>query len=142
MKKIVLFFVLFFSSYSITLAQPNTLTDSLNALYTTEQLAGSSTIGIIGDTIGYENYFGKRDIGRNLPIDENTMFRIASVSKSFTAAALMKLYEQNLFSLDDDVSTYLGFTLRNPSFPTTKITFRMLFNHTSSVQDGTGYDGF
>jgi CubicO group peptidase (beta-lactamase class C family) len=142
MKKIYVLLVLFFCSYSIVLAQINSVADSLNTLYTNEQLAGSSTIGIRGDTIGIEHYFGLRDIGRNLPIDENTLYRIASVSKSFSAIALMKLYEQNLFSLDDDVSNFLGFTLRNPSYPSVKITFRMLFSHTSSVQDGTGYNNF
>ena len=54
----------------------------------------------------------------------------------------MKLYDQDEFELDEDISTYLGFTVRNPNHPTIPITFRMLLSHTSSLQDGTGYTSF
>ena len=140
--KIVILSVFFLNFYYHSVAQSTLLTQQLTQLYTEEKLAGCSTIGIAGNTIGYENYFGQRDIARNLPVNEHTLYRVASVSKSFTAAALLKLYEQNLFKLDDDVSDYIGFALRNPAFPLDKITFRMLLNHTSSVQDGTGYSDF
>jgi CubicO group peptidase (beta-lactamase class C family) len=70
------------------------------------------------------------------------MYRIASISKTVAATALMQLYEQGKFQLDDDVSPYIGFTLRNPNFPNDKITFRMLLSHTSGVVDGSGYDSF
>jgi CubicO group peptidase (beta-lactamase class C family) len=54
----------------------------------------------------------------------------------------MKLYDKGCFSLDDDVNDYLGFSLRNPNWPDVPITFRMLLSHTSSFQDGSGYNGF
>lgn len=141
MKKLLLIVVAVNFCFN-TKAQDAALTAALQTAFTDEQMMGMSIIGIRGDSVAYEGYYGLRDFGRSLPINENTLYRIASVSKSFTAAALMKLYEQNLFSLDDDVSPYLGFTLQNPNFPGNKITFRMLMSHTSSIQDGTGYDGF
>jgi CubicO group peptidase (beta-lactamase class C family) len=47
--------------------------------------------------------------------------------------ALMQLYDQGLFDLDDDVNTVLPFELRNPYFSDDPITFRMLLSHTSSL---------
>lgn len=72
--------------------------------------------------------------------DENTCFRIASVTKWITAIGLMTLYDQGKLDLDKDISSYLGFTVRNPAFPNTPITARMLLNHTSSLSpDASDY---
>ena len=65
--------------------------------------------------------------------DENTCFRIASVTKWVTAIGLMTLYDRGLLDLDRDVSDYLGFPVRNPAFPDTPVTARMLLSHTSSI---------
>jgi CubicO group peptidase (beta-lactamase class C family) len=51
-----------------------------------------------------------------------------------TATALMQLYEEGYFDLDDDVNDYLDFSLRNPNFPEVPITFRMLLAHQSSIR--------
>ncbi|OAG74951.1 Beta-lactamase [Acetobacter malorum] len=56
-----------------------------------------------------------------------------------TTIGLMELVEQGKVNLDHDVSEYLGFRLRNPDFPTTPITVRMLLNHTSTLRDGEVY---
>ena len=85
---------------------------------------------------------GFRDIARNLPVNDSTVFRIASISKMFTVTALMQLYDQGRFKLTDDVSSYLGFKLQNPNFPNVPITFTMLMSHTGSLRDGKGYDDF
>ena len=47
----------------------------------------------------------------------------------------MQLVEQGKINLDEDVSRYLGFTLRNPKYPNKAITSRMLLSHTSSIRD-------
>ena len=73
------------------------------------------------------------------PITRDTRFRIASVSKQFTVFTLMQLVEEGRLGLDDDVSRYLGFSLRNPAHPNTPITVRMLASHTSSLRDGKVY---
>ncbi|MDR1780751.1 MAG: beta-lactamase family protein, partial [Tannerella sp.] len=57
----------------------------------------------------------------------------------FTSTAIMQLYEQGCFDLDDDVSEALGYRVRNPAFPDAKITYRMLLSHTSSLSDAQGY---
>ncbi len=65
--------------------------------------------------------------------DENTCFRIASVTKWVTAIGLMTLVDQGKLDLDRDVSDYLPFRVRNPAWPDTPVTARMLLSHTSSL---------
>lgn len=66
-------------------------------------------------------------------VNEKTCFRIASITKWVTAIGLMTLYDQGKLDLDKDISSYLGFKVRNPAFPNTPITARMLLSHTSSL---------
>ena len=73
-------------------------------------------------------------------VDEQTCFRIASVTKWVTAIGLMTLYDQGKLDLDRDISSYLGFKVRNPAYPDTPITARMILNHTSSLSpDASDY---
>ncbi len=73
-------------------------------------------------------------------VDEKTCFRIASVTKWVTAIGLMTLYDQGRLDLDRDISDYLPFTVRNPAYPDTAITARMLLSHTSSLSpDASSY---
>ena len=118
-----------------------TLKSKLQTIFNENDLMGMSVYAFSGTNEVTHN-FGKRDINKNLLVDNNTKYRIASVSKSFTALGLMKLFDKKKFLLDDDISTYLGYTVRNPRFPNSKITFRMLLSHTSSLQDGAGYNPF
>ena len=65
--------------------------------------------------------------------DENTCYRIASITKWVTAIGLMTLYDQGRLDLDKDISEYLPFKVRNPAWPDTPVTARMLLSHTSSL---------
>ena len=88
-----------------------------------------------GDEVIYSNALGlkNRETGEAVAIDD--LFRIASISKSFSGVSTMQLVEAGKLSLDDDVSDLVGFTVRNPRFPDVPITVRMLLSHTSSVVD-------
>jgi len=85
---------------------------------------------------------GLRDYERDLPANENTKYRIASISKFVMTTAMMKLRDSRMLDLDEDVGTYLGFPVRNPNHPDKPITVRMLLLHTSSINEGSGYDPF
>lgn len=87
-------------------------------------------------------HFGFARLEDSIKVSDSTIFRIASISKTFTALALMKLVEEGKADLDTDVNTYLGWSLRNPSFPDTPITLRMLMSHQSSIRDATAYSNF
>jgi CubicO group peptidase (beta-lactamase class C family) len=134
--------VLFLCAISQSDAQmtADSLAKALDAIKNTYKMVGMSVTVVKAGTIRCTFSVGKADITRNVPITDSTKYRIASISKTITATALMQLYEQGKFKLDEDVSRYLGFALRNPDFPSDSITFRMLLSHTSSVNDGDGYN--
>jgi len=88
---------------------------------------------INGDEITWSNGYGFYDLDNRKSATENTIYNIASISKTITGTALMQLYDQGLFDLDEDVNNYLPFNLRNPNFPDDEITFRMLLSHSSSL---------
>jgi CubicO group peptidase (beta-lactamase class C family) len=79
--------------------------------------------------------FGYADKDKQIPFTPNTVMSIASISKTFTGALLMKAVEDGLVSLDEDINTYLPFKIVNPYFPNEKITLRQLATHTSSLAD-------
>ena len=83
--------------------------------------------------------YGWAYINLNIPIYDSTLFQIASVSKTVTGVALMKLYERGRFNLNDNINNYLPFTVRNPFYPDSIITFKMLLTHTSSIQDNWSF---
>jgi len=91
-----------------------------------------------GDII-YTNSFGLKNIETKAPLSDTDIFRIASISKSFSATSIMQLMEAGKLSLDDDFSDLVGFKIRNPKFPETVITLRMILSHTSSINDSQGY---
>lgn len=106
-------------------------------------LASLSVLAIRHGKVSYQQQFGYRHLGAtpadHLPVTPATLFRIASVSKMMTTLGLMRLVEQGKLSLDQDVSIYLGFSLRNPHFPQQPLTLRSLLSHTSSLRDAGGY---
>ena len=103
---------------------------------------GLSVVAVCDGEIAGEWYAGLRDYERSLPVNENTKYRIASISKFVLTTAMMKLYDQKKLDLEEDVSNYLGFALRNPHHPDTPITVKMLLTHTSSINEGNSYDPF
>lgn len=69
------------------------------------------------------------------PATPDDPVRVASVSKMVTAIGVMKLVDERKLDLNSDVSTWLGWSLRNPSFPGRPITLGMLLAHTGSVRE-------
>lgn len=89
----------------------------------------------------YANQFGHRHLGDGrgeppLPVTARTLYRVASISKLVVAVAAMRMVEQGLLALDDDVSVRLGWPLRHPRHPDRPITLRLLLTHRSGLADG------
>jgi len=104
------------------------------------RLASLSVLAIRDGRVAYQHQAGDRFIGpAPRPANAATLYRIASISKLVTAIGVMRLVEEGRLALDEDVSTYLGWRLRNPNFPDAKITMRMLLTHTSSLRDDAFY---
>lgn len=97
-------------------------------------------VAVVRDNaIVYKKSFGFKDLEAGIPLEVDDIFRIASISKSFSATAVMQLLEQGKLSLDDEVGDLVGFPVRNPKYPEVPITLRMLLSHTSSLTDSEGY---
>ena len=76
----------------------------------------------------YEKYLGYKNEEKKLPIDENTIFGIASITKSFVALAILQLVEEQKLSLEDPITKYIKyFTNKNNPYP---IMIKHLLTHT------------
>jgi CubicO group peptidase (beta-lactamase class C family) len=139
MKKI---FSIFIAIQFCYVAQSQTFLDTITSIANNNQLAGGQLVVWCNNTVIEKVNFGKQQIANNIAFTDSSMARIASVSKTITAIAMMQCVENGLCSLDQDVNSILGFSLRNPAFPTQIITPRMLLSHKSSMIDGTGYTTF
>lgn len=103
------------------------------------QAIGVSAVVVQSNKIIYSHSFGYNpdynDTTHRKPIPTNGIYVIASISKSFIATAIMQLVERHMLDLDEDVNKYLDFKIRNPQYPNTPITVRMLLNQRSSIND-------
>jgi CubicO group peptidase (beta-lactamase class C family) len=85
------------------------------------------------NTTVWSHAYGKYRYYQNKTATEDIIYPIGCITKSFIATAIMQLNETGNLSLDDNVSKYLNFDLKNPRYPTVNITFRMLLAHQSSL---------
>lgn len=120
-------------------SQPAKAETEIKEMMKEMDVVGLSVAVVKKGKIVYNNSFGLKDIATNTPLANNDIFRIASISKSFSATAIMQLMEAKKLSLDDDFSKLVGFTVRNPKFPQTVITLRMIMSHTAGINDSQGY---
>ena len=125
--------VMLFSACAPT---PEQKTDkAINAVLDEFQAVGIAAAVVKDGEIVYNKSFGYKNLENKTPLCNDDVMRIASISKSFTATSLMQLVEKGIISLDDDVSDLVGFKVRNPRFPDTPITLRMILSHTASIND-------
>ena len=74
-------------------------------------IPGAAVAVVVGDTLVWSRGFGVANVETNAPVTADTLFQIGSVTKSFTAAALLTAASQGALALDKPVSTYvLGLT--------------------------------
>jgi CubicO group peptidase (beta-lactamase class C family) len=105
----------------------------------TYSIAGVAACVVKDDRMVWSNTYGFADLERQIPMNLDWVQNICSISKTFATTALMQLWEQGRFQLDDDVGDYMSFPVRNPSHPDVPITFRLLLTHQSSIRDGEWY---
>jgi CubicO group peptidase (beta-lactamase class C family) len=87
-----------------------------------------------GEEVLYEQYAGFANLEEGVTLQPDHLFLVASISKVVTATALLQLYDEGVFQLDDPVNDYLPFDVNVPGYAQ-PITFRMLLTHTSAIAD-------
>ena len=112
---------------------------AIQRLLATTPAVGLSVAVVKGNKVIYNHSFGYKDLDKKTPLNNQDIFRIASISKSFTTTAIMQLVGKGQLNLDQDVSELVGFNVRNPKFPNKVITLKMLLSHRSSINDSEGY---
>lgn len=95
---------------------------------------GVTVLAMKGDTVVFRNAYGSANLELNVPLRPEMVFRIGSLTKQFTAVAIMMLVEEKKISLDDEITRFLS------DYPTNghRITVTHLLNHTSGIKSMTG----
>lgn len=91
---------------------------------------GSVLVGYKGRVI-YERYFGYANREQHMPLQPNSACQLASISKTFTGAAILYLHEKKYLNINDPVQDYIK------DFPYQGITIKMLLSHRSGLPDYT-----
>ena len=103
-----------------------------------EEFEASHNPGIAGallsnNAIAWKGFFGFADLEKKIPMSDSTIYKFASISKLFTAIAIMQFYEQGKFGLDDPVNNYLPKKNIIVKKGDPEVTFRHLMTHTSGI---------
>lgn len=139
MKKITSLLLLVFFIHKSIIAQSEKAETAIQQIFQEEKIVGLSVAVVKNNKIIYTHSFGVKNLETGAPLNNENIFRIASISKSFSATSIMQLVEAGKISLDEDVSNLVGFKIRNPKYPETVITLKLLLSHLSSINDSEGY---
>ncbi len=136
-------FILLLASTATALTPAEKLARDIPRIMQAQKIPGLSAVVIRDGAVIWQDNVGFADVANQKAVTADTLFMLASVSKTVTAVAMMALIEDGAATLDEPIDAYLPFTVRNPRFPDTPITFRMLLTHTSSINDAASvYDNY
>lgn len=144
MKRLFILFVCAVTAgntFAQTAAKPNrSLTAGFDSIFLKEFKStepGAAAIVVRKGEVIYKKAIGMADMELNVPLQTNMIFRIGSISKQFTAVAILQLAEQGKLSLQDDIKKYI------PEMPYKEtITIEQLLNHTSGIKSYTNKPEF
>ena len=122
------FFVCCIAQFSIAQNRESALDSFFSTIDKNGDISGSILVAEKGKVL-YQKSFGYADVQNKIPNTGNTLFQIASVSKLFTAIAVLQLYEQKKLNLTDKYSKYF------PDFPYPEVTIKHILSNTSGIPD-------
>jgi CubicO group peptidase (beta-lactamase class C family) len=117
--------------YANTISQ---MTAYIESSMAQSNVTGLSIALVDGQNVVWARGFGYADKENNIPAEADTIYEIASVSKTFAATAIMRLVEEGRINIDKPLTTYLlGFSI-NQRFPASgPITIRSILTHHSGI---------
>lgn len=121
-------FVCALAQFSLGQGRESELDSFFSAIDKNGDISGSILVAEKGKIL-YQKSFGYADVQNKIPNTANTLFQIASVSKLFTAIAVLQLYEQKKLNLTDKYSKYFS------DFPYPEVTIKQILSNTSGVPD-------
>jgi CubicO group peptidase (beta-lactamase class C family) len=119
---------------------------TMRALVDEGRLAGVTTLVARHGKVVYLDAYGVQDLATKKPVASNTIFRIASMTKPIVGVAMMMLWEEGKWTLDDPVARHIPefaglkvATSRGEVPQTTPMTMRQLMSHTAGFDVNEGY---
>ena len=133
----ILLFTFLSPTHSIAQTMEQQVDAYLKARYPANAPGVSFLIAKDGKTI-YRKAFGMANLELNVPMKPENVFEIGSITKQFTAIAILQLMEQGRLSLQDEITKYI------PDYPVNgkKITIEHLLTHTSGIKSYTSMPSF
>ncbi len=109
----------------------------INSLMEECHIPGLSTCFIYNNNVFFSTGFGYSNIKEEKKAEDFIIYPVGSVTKLITATAVMQIIENKSYqiNLDDNISKYIGFDLKNPKYPEVTITIRMLLAHQTSLSN-------
>mgnify|MGYP001322587564 CR=1 FL=1 len=121
----------------IPMPSPETVVDALLTDTIKGNSPGAAVLIAQDGEILYQKGFGYANLENQIPITPQTKFRIGSITKQFTASAILKLQEESLLKVTDRLSKFL------PDYPRgDEVTIHHLLTHTSGIHNYTDYPEF
>jgi CubicO group peptidase (beta-lactamase class C family) len=108
---------------------------TIRELMSAGRLPGLSAAVVRDAEVVWSRAWGMANIAAGRRVTPDSLFMLASVSKTVVATAVLQAVEDGLFELDSDVNDVLPFSVRNPVHPDQPLTVRQLLTHTSSIRD-------
>lgn len=119
--------------------EPNVLGERIAELRARHPMVGLSMAVVRGASTEFCTGAGFADLARRTPISQTTVFRIASITKTFTALGIMQLVQRGLIDLDAPATDYLRAYRLIPAWPGFgPVTVRQLLTHTGGIGETTG----
>jgi CubicO group peptidase (beta-lactamase class C family) len=102
-------------------------------------IAGSSLMVVRNGTVVHQAFEGFQDLDAKRPVDEETIYHWASITKTFTGVAVMQLRDRGLIALDDPAVKYVPELrlVHNPYGDISQVTIRQLMSHSAGFRAGT-----
>ncbi len=137
MRRSLLGFVLITTPLLAQAADLDAVREYLERTYSTDG-PGASVVLMQRGKILHAQGYGMANLELNVPVESDTVFRVGSITKQITAAAIMLLQEDGALAVTDPIDKYL------PDYPTHghMITIEHLLTHTSGIRSYTGIPGY
>jgi CubicO group peptidase (beta-lactamase class C family) len=117
--------------------------DTLAARFLVESRLPGLVVGVVrGGELAWNAALGFADRSTSRPVASDTLFRIASITKSFTATAVLQLRDEGRLRLDDPIVVHVpeARAIADPFGPIEELTIRRLLTHSSGLQRDTPLD--
>tara|TARA_R110001632_G_scaffold83134_3_gene184221 strand:- start:37 stop:1572 length:1536 start_codon:yes stop_codon:yes gene_type:complete len=139
MKKIILIVLILFLSQNVfSQVAIDSLDNYFKEIMELYGSPGASIAVVDNDKVIYNKGFGTRTIGKNEAVNENTLFAIGSITKSFTPIALAILVDEGQLDWDDKVIKYIPSFQLYERYVTSSFTIRDLLTHRSGLKSVSG----